>query len=70
MADKQSQLTKARIGEVDEKGEVVNQGVSVECMFNPYEYSVTKTNTYERKSKNNSDVVHAEFKQADRKSVV
>lgn len=64
MADKQSQLTKARIVEVDEKGEVVKQGVAVECMFNPYEYSVTKTNTYERKSKNNSDVVHAEFKQA------
>ena len=64
MADKQSQLTKARIVEVDEKGEVVNQGVSVECMFNPYEYSVSKTNTYEKKPQNDKDVVYAEFKEA------
>jgi nucleoid-associated protein YgaU len=39
-------------------------GVSVDCMFNPFEYSVTKSNTYDESPKNHSDVPHAEFKKA------
>jgi nucleoid-associated protein YgaU len=33
-------------------------------MFNPYEYTISKRNTYQHKAKNNADVVHAEFKEA------
>jgi len=33
-------------------------------MFNPYEYSVSKTNTYSENAQNQSDVPHVEFKKA------
>jgi hypothetical protein len=33
-------------------------------MFNPFEYTVTKTNTYEQKSRNNADVPQVEFKKS------
>ncbi len=39
-------------------------GVSVDCMFNPFEYSVTKTNSYQDKARNNADVPHMEFTKA------
>src|SRR5262249_16378234 len=34
------------------------------CMFNPYEYRVTKTNSFVEKPKNDADVTQAEFKSA------
>jgi hypothetical protein len=33
-------------------------------MFNPFEYTVSKSNTYEQKSRNNSDVPQVEFKKS------
>lgn len=57
-------LVTARIYEVDSSGNEKGGGVSVDCMFNPFEYTVTKTNTYEQKSRNNSDVPQVEFKKS------
>ncbi len=64
MANTRGNLVPARIYEVDDSGEAKSGGVSVDCMFNPYEYTVTKVNTYEEKSRNNSDVPQVEFKKA------
>ncbi len=64
MANTRSNLVAARIFEVDDSGEEKGGGISVPCMFNPFEYTVSKSNSYEEKSKNNSDVPHVEFKKA------
>lgn len=60
----ESNLVAAQIYEVDQSGEAKGGGVSVSCMFNPYEYTVSKSNTYEEKARNRSDVPHVEFKKA------
>lgn len=57
-------LVTARIYEVDSSGNEKSGGVSVDCMFNPFEYTVSKSNTYEQKSRNNSDVPQVEFKKS------
>ncbi len=57
-------LEAARIYEVDESGEEKSGGVSVACMFNPYEYTVTKTNTYQEEARNGSEVPSFEFSRA------
>jgi len=62
MANSRSNLSPARIIEVDDKGSNKTDGISVKCMFNPFEYTVSKTNSYEQKSKNRSDVPQVEFK--------
>lgn len=64
MANTRGNLVAATIYEVDDSGEKKGGGISVDCMFNPFEYTVTKTNTYEEKSRNNSDVPEVEFKKA------
>ena len=57
-------LQAARIYEVDDSGEERSGGVSVACMFNPYEYTVAKTNTYREESRNRSEVPTIEFEKA------
>jgi hypothetical protein len=64
MGKTRGNLEPATIYEVNEKGDKVTGGISVECMFNPFEYTVSKTNTYEEKPKNQGDVPQAEFKKA------
>lgn len=64
MATTRSQLQAARIYEVDSSGEEKLGGVSVDCMFNPYEYTVSKTNTYKEERQNRSDVPGFEFEKA------
>ena len=65
MATSRDQLQFARIYQVDKSGkEKKAGGTSVNCMFNPYEYIVSKTNSYDEKSKNSSDVPQVEFKKA------
>lgn len=59
-----NELVAAEIYEVDDSGERKGGGVSVSCMFNPFEYSVNKSNSYEEKSGNRSDVPRVEFKKA------
>lgn len=57
-------LQAARIFEVDDSGEEKSGGVSVVCMFNPFEYTVTKQNTYREETQNRSDVPGFEFQKA------
>ncbi len=64
MPNTRSNLQAARIYEVDNAGEEKGGGVSVNCMFNPYEYTVTKTNTYKEERQNRSDVPSFEFEKA------
>jgi nucleoid-associated protein YgaU len=63
MANTRSGLVAAQIYEVDESGNKKG-GVCVDCMFNPYEYTVSKSNSYSEKSSNGSDVPQVEFKKA------
>ncbi len=64
MPNTRSNLQAARIYEVDDAGEEKGGGVSVNCMFNPFEYTVTKTNTYKEERRNRSDVPSFEFEKA------
>lgn len=59
-----SKLKAARIMEVDEKGYYVTDGLIVHCMFNPYEYSISKSNTFDEKSAVNQDTPTAELSQS------
>ena len=63
MSNTRSELQPARIFAVNETGNEIGS-ISISCMFNPYEYTVSKSNTFEEKPKNKADVVHAEFKKA------
>jgi nucleoid-associated protein YgaU len=55
-------LQAAEIYEVDDASEERKAGgVSVACMFNPYEYSVTKSNSYRENAQNRADVPDQEF---------
>jgi hypothetical protein len=53
-------LAKAKIYEVDDEGNPKGN-LKVECMFNPYEYSVSKSNSFNEQPKNDADTPHAEF---------
>lgn len=60
-----SQLKAARILEVDESGHYVNDGLIVNCMFNPYEYTISKSNSFkEQEAANGKDAPPAEFSKA------
>ncbi|MBN2394151.1 MAG: LysM peptidoglycan-binding domain-containing protein [Anaerolineae bacterium] len=61
MTNTQGNLEPARIYEVDKDGEEVKGGISVDCMFNPYEYTISKSNSYSEKPKNAADTPNAEF---------
>lgn len=63
MANTRGNLVAARIFEVDEEGNE-SGGLSVSCMFNPFEYTVSKSNTYSEKSQNRSNTPQIEFKKA------
>lgn len=64
MPNTRGNLEAARIYEVDESGEEKSGGVSVACMFNPFEYSVSKSNTYREEARNRSDAPTFEFARA------
>ncbi|MGD2077233.1 MAG: LysM peptidoglycan-binding domain-containing protein [Chloroflexota bacterium] len=63
MAMTRGNLEPARIYAVSEDGDDLGS-LSVECMFNPFEYTVSKSNTYEEKAGNGTDVPVVEFKKA------
>lgn len=63
MANTRGELVAARIFAVSETGSDLGT-ISIDCMFNPYEYSVSKSNTYEEKPGNGTDVPQVEFKKA------
>ena len=64
MPNTRGNLQAARIYEVNESGDEKSGGVSIDCMFNPFEYTVTKTNTYKEERSNRSDVPGFEFEKA------
>ena len=64
MPNTRGNLQAARIYEVTESGDEKSGGVSIDCMFNPFEYTVTKTNTYKEERSNRSDVPGFEFEKA------
>ncbi len=64
MPNTRSNLQAARIYEATSSGEEKGGGVAVSCMFNPFEYTVSKTNTYKEESRNRSDVPSFEFEKA------
>jgi hypothetical protein len=58
-------LQAAEIYEVDDANEERKSGgVSVACMFNPYEYTVRKSNTYQEQGQNQTDASFQEFAKA------
>lgn len=61
MPNTRGQLVAAKIFEVDAQGHEKGGGISVACMFNPFEYSVTKSNTYDERPRNNADTPQGEF---------
>jgi hypothetical protein len=65
-------LQPALIYECEEQGSSISKktsGLSVSCMFNPFEYSVRKTNKYTAKFKDDSDVPTMEFTGAGEKTL-
>jgi hypothetical protein len=63
-------LQPAVIYECEEQGNSISRkggGLSVSCMFNPFEYTVKKTNKYEAKFKDGSDVPTMEYTGAGEK---
>jgi hypothetical protein len=63
MATTRGSLQAARIYATSEEGDDLHD-ISVDCMFNPFEYTVAKTNTYEEKPGNGTDTPIVEFKKA------
>jgi len=61
MANTRGNLVPAQIYEVDKNGEKTGGGLSVTCMFNPYEYSVSKSNSYAENPQQQSDTPQGEF---------
>ncbi len=60
MSNTRGNLVPAKIYEVDKQGNS-DGGPSVSCMFNPYEYSVSKSNSYSEKPKNSANTPQGEF---------
>jgi hypothetical protein len=61
MSNTRGDLVPAKIVEVDKNGKPVGGGVSVTCMFNPFEYSVSMSNSYMENPKQQSDTPQGEF---------
>lgn len=60
MPNTRGDLVPATIYEVDKNGKKTS-GISVDCMFNPFEYTVSKTNTYQEQARNDADTPKGEF---------
>jgi nucleoid-associated protein YgaU len=64
MANTRSNLIAAQIFELNDDGTKKGGGICVDCMFNPFEYSVVKSNTYVEDPKNQSDIPQFTFSKA------
>ncbi|MEZ4707538.1 MAG: LysM peptidoglycan-binding domain-containing protein [Caldilineaceae bacterium] len=65
IASTKGELTRAQIVEVNESRRRVGGGLSVPCMFNPFEYTLSKSNTFqEPDSTNGKNSPKAEFSKA------
>lgn len=63
MPNTRGNLVAARIFEVDDNGNETGSN-AVSCMFNPFEYTVSKSNTYSERSRNRSSTPQIEFQKA------
>jgi len=63
MSTTRGDLQPATIFEVNAFSQPTGE-LPIMCMFNPYEYTVSKSNTFERDPKNNADVMHITFKES------
>ncbi len=61
MPNTRGNLEAARIYVVDEDGNEQDSSMAVSCMFNPFEYTVSKTNQFHEEAANDSDTPHGEF---------
>lgn len=68
MTKTRGSLEAAKIYEVDKKGNPTG-GLSISCMFNPFEYTVSKANTFNEKPGNDKDTPQAEFSKAGPQSL-
>lgn len=64
MATTRGNLQPAVIYEVDELGEKKDGGIQVDCAFNPFEYSVSKSNSFAEDPRNNANGPQATFVKA------
>jgi hypothetical protein len=62
MSTTRSNLVAARIYESDAGGSPL--GIEINCLFNPFEYTVSKSNQYSERPQNRSDVPRMDFEQA------
>jgi hypothetical protein len=60
MGNTRGNLVPAKIYEVDKSGNP-SGGAGVDCMFNPFEYTVSKSNSYNEKPKNSANTPQGEF---------
>lgn len=63
MGNTRGDLVAATIYEADEKGIPIG-GITVPCMFNPFEYTVSKSNSYAEDPKNRSNAPQMNFQKA------
>jgi len=63
MAKTRGELVPAKVYAASEEGDDLGT-ISVDCMFNPFEYAISKSNTYEEKPGNGTDVPQVEFKKS------
>jgi hypothetical protein len=57
-------LQSAQIYEVNENGKKKTGGIEISCTFNPFEYTVSKSNSYSEKAKNKGDTPQVTFSKA------
>jgi hypothetical protein len=62
MAKTRSKLVAAKLVELDKSGNP--SGASISCMFNPHEYTISKSNTYSEEPRNRSTTPRFEFTKA------
>ncbi|MCB9137783.1 MAG: peptidoglycan-binding protein [Caldilineaceae bacterium] len=60
MSKTRGDLQPARMFDVDKSGNQIGS-INVSCMFNPFEYTVSKSNTFAEKAKNASNSPHGEL---------
>lgn len=64
-----TELAHAQIYEVNTKGVKVGGGISVDCMFNPAEYTISKTNQYKEGKKTKGTAPPTEFESVGSQSL-
>lgn len=69
MTNTRGNLFPAEIYQVNDSGKRLGGGLSVNCMFNPFEYTISKSNRFKEIPQNKKDVPRQEFQQAGAQSL-